>query len=215
MSAASTLPGTETINPGWGLSGVIPANTTGWWGCRAIDARGKLDILPDRVSSGGPVAAELVRLLNGGGLTLLQRETVKMERDSTKAISLDYGRVRAEVRRAAGYFYISAWFNAEKSVNPAEVGWIPHASVEGTPAAKDQTVIKWSGKAGALPPSVGTEIEISMNGIGRATVVGHFIEYGYLGVWAVAHKAPDWMQKQKGGLKCPVVGVFGAELLGV
>ena len=66
----------------------------------------------------------------------------------------------------------------------------------------------WSGKE--PPPAIGTDIIIKINGIGKAKVVGYFVEDGWLGVMTQAEDPPAWYIKQNGG---NVVGyAFGAEI---
>ena len=77
---------------------------------------------------------------------------------------------------------------------------------------------KWSGRSGhhgerkALEmPGVGDEIIVTMNNIGRAMVIGYFIEGGFIGVLAKPYKRPgyfnhqQWANSQKVG--CHVFGV--------
>jgi hypothetical protein len=60
----------------------------------------------------------------------------------------------------------------------------------------DNAEYLWSGKL--APPAVGEKIEITMNGIGEATVTGYFTEDGWLGVRFRAHNPPEWYVKQNG-----------------
>lgn len=73
--------------------------------------------------------------------------------------------------------------------------------------------LKWSGK-GPIP-AIGSEIEITMNGIGKATVVGYFMAPGeegtfYLGVRATPHNPPQWYVDQNG--ENHAGHVYGAEI---
>ena len=48
------------------------------------------------------------------------------------------------------------------------------------------------------PPPVGTEVQITFNGLGRGTVKGYFVEEGYLGLLVQIHNKPDWYVRQNG-----------------
>lgn len=59
---------------------------------------------------------------------------------------------------------------------------------------KDEESLKWSAK---FPlPQIGDEIVITMNSIGPATVVGFFMEHGYVGVMTRATNPPKWLREQ-------------------
>ena len=76
----------------------------------------------------------------------------------------------------------------------------------------------WSGSM-ALP-KIGATVDITMNGIGPATVEGYFMQGGYLGVMTKALNPPHWLRRQrkecradapqwaKDGIGCE----FGAEI---
>lgn len=67
---------------------------------------------------------------------------------------------------------------------------------------------KWSGKG--EPPARGDVVEVSINGIGKSTVIGYFVEHGFLGVEVRPIAPPAWYVEQNGkGASCLV---FGAEL---
>jgi hypothetical protein len=68
--------------------------------------------------------------------------------------------------------------------------------------------VTWS--APFEPPAIGDWVRVSVNGIGRGTVVGYFVEYGWLGVCVQPFDPPEWYVKQNG--KGAVCGVMGAEL---
>jgi hypothetical protein len=72
----------------------------------------------------------------------------------------------------------------------------------------DNAEYLWSGKL--APPAVGEKIEITMNGIGEATVTGYFAEEGWLGVRFRAHNPPEWYVKQN-GRDC-IGHAFGVEI---
>ena len=61
---------------------------------------------------------------------------------------------------------------------------------------EDKTRVKWSGKSLTLP-KVGDRIKVTMNGIGHGTVLGYFIEYGWLGLHVKPEVQPDWLVKQE------------------
>lgn len=77
-----------------------------------------------------------------------------------------------------------------------------------TPILNKDCEVKWSGDI--PPPPIGTRIQITMNNIGPAKVVGYFVEYGWLGLLTHKHESPpDWWIKQN-GRDC-VGHVFGIE----
>ena len=74
-----------------------------------------------------------------------------------------------------------------------------------------QNMLKWSAQFDV--PSIGEDVIIRINGIGRAKVVGYASQDGYLGVMTVPYSPPDWWIRQNGP---PSPGnaalVFGAEI---
>lgn len=87
-----------------------------------------------------------------------------------------------------------------------------HATVP--PHTRDpfaQDVFKWS--ADFDVPSIGEDVIIRINGIGRAKVVGYASQGGYLGVMTVPYSPPDWWIRQNGP-PSPDNGAlaFGAEI---
>lgn len=67
---------------------------------------------------------------------------------------------------------------------------------------------KWSGKREV--PAVGSEVFVTMNGFGAATVVAHQVVEGWLGLIVRFHQPPDWYLRQNGGANKPGL-IFGAE----
>jgi hypothetical protein len=66
----------------------------------------------------------------------------------------------------------------------------------------------WSGKM--PPPAIGERVNVRINSLGAATVVGYFTEGGYLGLRVQHDNPPAWYLKQNGG---NVPGcVFGIEI---
>lgn len=59
-------------------------------------------------------------------------------------------------------------------------------------------------------PKLGQTVNIKVNGIGAAVVIGYYVEGGYQGVVAVPKNPPEWFQKQNGGIIGAVV--YGVEL---
>ena len=60
------------------------------------------------------------------------------------------------------------------------------------------------------PPAIGEVVNIAINQIGLAKVMGYFVEGGYLGVLTKPIDPPDWFIRQKGYFA--TAHVFGAEL---
>jgi hypothetical protein len=76
-----------------------------------------------------------------------------------------------------------------------------------------QEVLRWSGCRPV--PAIGAQVNITMNRIGAARVVGYFGEDGFLGILAVALNPPDWLVRQRERMKRPSdtpCTVFGAEI---
>ena len=79
----------------------------------------------------------------------------------------------------------------------------------GLPSNKPpEGVLIWAGKNGA-PPPVGETVNVTMNALGSADVVGYFSKGDYLGLLVEFDSPPDWYIKQNKG---NVVGhIFGPE----
>lgn len=60
------------------------------------------------------------------------------------------------------------------------------------------------------PPPLGTKVRVTFNELGTGTVVGYFVEAGFLGVEVDPDHRPDWHVKQNPG-RCNY-HVFGAEI---
>lgn len=87
-----------------------------------------------------------------------------------------------------------------------------HASVP--PYTRDLTSTdqyKWSAEFEV--PSIGEDIVIRLNGIGRAQVVGYATYGGYLGVMTAPYNPPEWWVRQNGAASAdnPALA-FGAEI---
>ena len=72
---------------------------------------------------------------------------------------------------------------------------------------------KWSARNGgfAVPPPVGTWAQVMFNDLGWGTVIGYFVEDGWLGVEVLPEGRPDWHRAQNGD-RSPTCLVFGAEI---
>jgi hypothetical protein len=76
----------------------------------------------------------------------------------------------------------------------------------------------WSGnlpkrQAIGEPPTIGTRVNVPMNGLGTGTVSSYFTEHGFLGVIVKLDNPPDWHIKQNVGRKYQGHAlVFGAEI---
>ena len=74
-----------------------------------------------------------------------------------------------------------------------------------------QDMLKWS--ADFEVPSIGEDVTIRINGIGRAKVVGYASQNGYLGVMTVPYSPPDWWTRQNGPPSPDNAALaFGAEI---
>lgn len=74
-----------------------------------------------------------------------------------------------------------------------------------------QDMLKWSADFEA--PSIGEDVIIRINGIGRAKVVGYASQNGYLGVMTVPYSPPDWWIRQNGPPSPDNAALaFGAEI---
>ena len=74
-----------------------------------------------------------------------------------------------------------------------------------------QDGLKWSADFDA--PSIGEDVIIRINGIGRAKVVGYASQGGYLGVMTVPCSPPDWWIRQNGPPSPDnAAPAFGAEI---
>jgi hypothetical protein len=71
--------------------------------------------------------------------------------------------------------------------------------------ASDMSVVKWSGR---FPiPQIGDEVTVNMNGLGPGTVIGYFIEYGYLGLYVKLFERPEWHIRQTTNDYCMPFGI--------
>ena len=74
-----------------------------------------------------------------------------------------------------------------------------------------QDMLKWSAQFDV--PSIGQDVIIRVNGIGRAKVVGYASQGGYLGVMAVPYSPPGWWIRQNGPPSADNAALaFGAEI---
>ena len=58
-------------------------------------------------------------------------------------------------------------------------------------------------------PSVGSEVNVAINSIGRSKVLKYFVEHGFIGLVVQPINPPDWYLKQNGDDPCHV---FPAEV---
>ena len=69
---------------------------------------------------------------------------------------------------------------------------------------------RWSRQDGQAPPTVGTIIIVTVNGIGKALVTGYFEEEGWLGLRCKLLEPPERLRKQP-GFDANAGHVFGPE----
>lgn len=175
-------------------------NPVRYWGCRAIDECGTLDIVHDRVTYNGPEwdkaltpqawrELPFVWWLNKVALPELRLCLPNMAREQVLPVC-DEGLFCMIARRAGGYVYVGAWEHH-------------------TPTSKYDLPQRPDGEwSGTFDPSIGDRVEIPFNGLGAGTVVSYFCEHGYRGVRVKLDKQPEWHQKQGNP---PYALVFGAE----
>lgn len=70
---------------------------------------------------------------------------------------------------------------------------------------------KWSGRKYMPVPDVGTVVNVTMNGLGLATVLSHHVVEGWLGVMVRFHNPPEYYTRQNHGANPPGL-VYGAEM---
>ena len=56
--------------------------------------------------------------------------------------------------------------------------------------------LAWSGRGMPLP-NIGATVNVTVNNLGLATVMGYFSEGGYLGIMTRLHNPPEWLKKQR------------------
>ena len=79
---------------------------------------------------------------------------------------------------------------------------------DGKPQKSDSGLPMWSGAR--VPPGVNDVVQIKMNGIGAARVIGYFVMAGWLGLLVKPYDPPQWYVDQNG---YDATGhVFGAEV---
>ena len=111
---------------------------------------------------------------------------------------------------ARGLFYglpAPLSFSPEITLPGFEGKPVPTAEVD---LAGVPTRVKWSNQK-APPPLLGARVRITFNELGAGTVVGYFVEHGYLGVEVRCENRPAWHVRQNGD-KHPHPLVFGAEI---
>lgn len=113
-------------------------------------------------------------------------------------------RIHADCPSRGSYYHLKA--PAQRGTGSNKDG-LPLFEVSGHTGA-------WSGGVRfPEPPALGTRLCVSMNHLGIGTVVGYFVESGYLGVEVHpdAGQRPDWHIRQNGD-RHPHYLVFGTEI---
>lgn len=92
--------------------------------------------------------------------------------------------------------------------NPPAKFFIPEPAATGRTTPNGHAIyetaegvqLAWSGQGMPLP-NIGATVNVIMNNLGLATVVGYFSEAGYLGVMTRLHNPPGWLKKQRAELR--------------
>jgi hypothetical protein len=174
-----------------------------YWGCRAIENNGVLDIVHDRISYKGPefdttlsqeewsclpfiwwINHVAMPRLNSTLSDIPYEKEVVIEQKEDESFTMI-------VRRSGGYVYVGAY---EYHVNGFKYD------------LQERPEGEWSG---TFDPEIGNRVEINFNGFGTGMIVSYFCECGYLGVRVKLDKQPDWHVKQG---QPPYALVFGAEI---
>jgi len=183
-----------------------------YWGCRAIDDRGRLDIVHDRVTYNGPdsdkelpqdewLNLSFVCWLNTEALPELRQRSASLPRNqvvvikrvahNNKELNREEERFCLVARREGGYIYVGAW---EYHTCGCKYDLTERPDGE------------WSA---TFDPNIGNRVRITMNNFGTGTVVSYFCEHGYRGVRVKLDQQPEWHKKQG---QPPYALVFGAEI---
>jgi len=173
-------------------------NPVRYWGCRAIDQGGYLDIVHDRVTCNGPETLPLAEWqglpfiwwLNKVALPELRRQLPAMPYEQVVPVC-SQSQFSLFARRAGGYVYVGAW---EHHTDACKYD-LP-----------ERPVGEWSN---TFDPNIGDRVEITFNGFGAGSVVSYFCEHGCRGVRVKLDKQPEWHRKQG---QPPYALVFGAEI---
>ena len=170
-----------------------------YWGCRAIDDRGRLDILHDRITyHGNEGEIPLPEWTNLPFVLWLQKEAIPSiqqvypNKPEDEVISFTKGRYTYMARKAGEYVYIGAW---EYHIDGCEY------DLQERPSGK------WTG---TFDPEIGDRVLIDFNSLGTGIVVSYFCEHGYRGVRVKLDNQPLWHKNQGNP---PYALVFGLELI--
>ena len=172
-----------------------------YWGCRAIDQEGTLDIVHDRVTYKGTEGDKTLPLeewqglpfiwwLNKAALPELRLRLPNMSYEEVVPVC-QRGIFSMMARRAGGYVYVGAW---------------EHHTDDCKYDLPERTEGVWSG---TFDPNIGERVQITFNDFGVGTVVSYFCEHGYRGIRVKLDKQPEWHCKQG---QPPYALVFGAEI---
>jgi len=113
-------------------------------------------------------------------------------------------RIHADCPERGNYYHLDGPVQPTKDSNK---DGLPLFEVTGHSGA-------WSGgERFPVPPAIGTRLRVSMNALGTGTLLGYFVESGYLGVEVRpdAGQRPDWHIRQNGD-RHPHYLVFGTEI---
>ena len=174
-----------------------------YWGCRAIDQGGVLDVVHDRITYRGPKSDEqlpqdewqclpFVWWLNNTAMPKLRATLSSLPHEKVVVVDQKGQAFGLVVRRAGGYAYVGAW---------------EHHVGDNRYDLTEKPKGEWSNPD--FDPNIGDHVLVNFNGLGTGTVASYFVEHGYRGVRVKLDQQPEWHQKQG---QPPYALVFGAEI---
>lgn len=95
---------------------------------------------------------------------------------------------------------LSAWKKILKSLDNTQQNWennIMHEKVE-QPVNSYTEFEQLQWVCDKPIPAVGSEVNVTINGIGRSTILKYFVEYGFIGMLVQPLDPPAWYIKQNG-----------------
>lgn len=123
-------------------------------------------------------------------------------------------RIYTDHPAAASFYHLTEAAPCNNPVPNSVNSWVPFFLTIGE-ARQGRVCGLWStnGANGFdAPPAIGERVEVTMNGFGPGTVVGYFVESGFIGIEVKVDNRPDWHRKQDPTNKHPHPLVFGSEI---